>query len=152
MFCDGTAEQWPKVLSLFIALWNLLLTFCVVVSWLRAMPSNCCVLICFHSYISCFDMLNNTTSAAEYTFLGMLEFGNFGESTNCKGQHRILWRRCHLFWKISLGLCTTANVVHRVSFSKVWKAAFKAWPKAGCRAIFFIISQFQAWDWAAVIT
>ena len=109
----------PRFFPCFIAFWSLVHTLYIVISWLCATPSNCCVLICFHSCISCFDMLSNSTSAPEYTSLEMLEFGNFRESTKCKWQRRILWRRCHLFWKISLGLCPTANAVHRVCFSKV---------------------------------
>ena len=93
--------------------------FCIAVSWLLAMLSNYCVLIWFHSYITCSGMLSNASSVTENTFFVMLAFGNFSKSTSCRWQCRLLWRCCYLFWKISLGLWTTPNVEHGVSFPKV---------------------------------
>ena len=92
---------------------------CLAISWLLAMPSKCCVVIWCHSCISCFDIFSITSSVAENNFIGTLAFGNFSESTSCRGQRRLLWKCCHLFWRMSLGMCAIANGGYGVSFLKV---------------------------------
>ena len=91
----------------------------LAISWLLGMPSKCCVVIWCHSFISCFDMLSITSSVAENRLIGTLAFGNFSGSTSCREQCRLLWRCCHLFWRMSLGLCAIANGGDRVSFPKI---------------------------------
>ena len=91
----------------------------LAVSWLLAVPSKCCVAIWCHSCISCFDMLSITSIVAENSFFGTLAFGNYSESTSCRGQRRLLWRCCHLFWRMSLGMCAITNGGYGVSFLTV---------------------------------
>ena len=88
----------------------------LAISWLLAMPSKCCVVIWCHSCIRCFDMLSITSSVAQNSFFATLAFGNFSESTSCRGQRRLLWRCCHLFWRMSLGMCAIANGGYGVLF------------------------------------
>ena len=113
---------------------------------LHAIPSNCCVLIWFHLHVSCFDVLSNTCSVAENTFIVMLAIGNFNESTSCRGQRRLLWICCHFFWNVSSRLCAAPNARHGVSFPKV-----QDWCKAGaktrCKSVFYIISQGHTCKW-----
>ena len=52
---------------------------------------------------------------------------------------------CHLFWKISLGLCSIGNAGHRVSFAKVGGLHARQWQRPSVNLFFASFHNAPMW-------